>query len=67
MTNTYLVGAVTREQYIAHETTGKPYESWSEVVSDPGTYIAGRVGVVYEEGGLPDFYTHVHTVVGVVD
>ena len=60
-TQTHLCGIVTRAEYIAHETTGKPYESWCGGLSDPGVYIAGRIGVVYEEGGLPDFYTHVQT------
>ena len=60
-TQTYLYGIVTREEYIAHETTGKPYKSWCGGLSGPGVYIAGRIGVVYEEGGLPDFYTHVQT------
>lgn len=60
-TQTHLCGIVTREAYIAHETTGKPYESWCSVLSGPGVYIAGRIGVIYEDGGLPDFYTHVQT------
>lgn len=60
-TQTHLCGIVTREAYIAHETTGKPYESWCGGLSGPGVDIAGRIGVAYEEGGLPDFYTHVQT------
>jgi len=60
-TQTHLCGIVTREAYIAHETTGKPYESWCGGLGGPGVYVAGRIGVVYEEGGLPDFYTHVQT------
>ena len=60
-TQTYLCGIVTREEYIAHETTGKPYKSWCGGLSGPGDDIAGRIGVAYEEGGLPDFYTHVQT------
>lgn len=42
-TQTYLCGIVTREEYIAHETMGKPYESWCGGLSGPGVYVAGRM------------------------
>jgi hypothetical protein len=60
-TKTFLVGVVSRADYEEHQKTGKPYESWCGMISGPGVFVAGRVGVVYEEGGLADFYTHVHT------
>ncbi|TXH55263.1 MAG: hypothetical protein E6Q97_09160, partial [Desulfurellales bacterium] len=68
-TQAHICGIVTREEYIAHKTTGKPYESWcgglrerpSAPLDGHGIFVAGRIGVVYEEGGLPDFYTHVQT------
>ena len=60
-TETFIVGVVTREQYEEHQRTGKPYESWCGMVSGQDVYVAGRVGAVYEEGGLADFYTHVQT------
>ena len=60
-TETFIVGVVTREQYEEHQRTGKPYESWCGMVSGQDVHVAGRVGAVYEEGGLADFYTHVQT------
>jgi len=75
-TETFLVGVVSRADYEEHEKTGKPYESWygedgrddhchlvvnSIVWPLPWWDSPAGVGVVYEEGGLADFYTHVHT------
>lgn len=60
-TETFLVGVVSRADYEEHHKTGKPYETWCEMISEPGVFVADRVGVVYQEGGLADFYTLVHT------